>query len=267
MAKLKLAVIGKDVSKSLSPQMHSFIAKQSGNVIEYEKISVAEPEFEDKADKILKEYDGFNVTIPYKIKIMEKLDYVSGDAKVFGAVNCVLSKDKSGYNTDGQGFMLMLKNENINVIGKKVLVLGAGGAGRSVAKKLYDEGASVFIYDRRYENAKAVSQEFNLTALREIKTDSYFLIVNATGVGMHDTEGISPVGLDLLNLCEVAVDLIYTPKKSKFLSLAEKCGKKIINGEAMLFYQAYFAECIYFNTEPDFVQAKLLFDKFREETL
>lgn len=267
MAKLKLAVIGKDVSKSLSPQMHNFIAEHIGNDIEYEKISVAEHEFEDTADKILREYDGFNVTIPYKLKIMKKLNSVSGDAKVFGAVNCVLSKDKSGYNTDGQGFMLMLKNEDISVCGKRVLVLGAGGAGRSVSKKLYDEGASVFVYDRRYENAKAVAQEFNLTALREIKPESYFLIVNATGVGMHDTEGISPVGLDLLNLCEVAVDLIYTPKKSKFLSLAEKCGKKIINGEAMLFYQAYFAECIYFNTEPDFVQAKLLFDKFREETL
>ena len=81
---------------------------------------------------------------------------------------------------------------------------------------------------------------------------------------MHKTEGLSPVGEGLLKQCEVAVDLIYVPAKSAFLEIAEKAGKKIINGMAMLFYQAYYSECIYFGLTPDDKQAKNLFNEFME---
>ena len=199
---------------------------------------------------------------------MPHLKDVRGDAQVFGAVNTVRTHDRVGDNTDGLGFALMLKNNGVEVKGKEVLLLGAGGAGRSVAKKLADAGATVCVYDRNADNSQALAKEFcGVFALDEIKTKPYFAIINATGVGMHKTEGVSPVGGDILSLCYVAVDLIYTPKKSRFLELAEKSGKKIINGEAMLFYQAYFSECIYFNLQPDENQAKHLFEKYVEENL
>ena len=259
MKTLNLAVIGKDVSKSTSPEIHNFIASNMGKSINYTRISIPENEFEDRIEGLFKELDGFNVTIPFKLSIIPHLNNIDGDAKVFGAVNTVKTADRTGGNTDGLGFALMLKNNGVNVNGKGVLVLGAGGAGRSVAKKLLDAGADVSVFDTRYESCNAVAQEFRgITALDKIEKKPYFAIINATGIGMHKTEGISPVGEELLGQCEVAIDLIYTPKKSKFLQIAENLGKKIINGEAMLFYQAYYSDCIYFGLQPDEEQAKRL---------
>ena len=262
----KLAVIGKDVSKSLSPDIHKFIAKHTDNNLEYDKVSIPESDFENFAERLFEEYDGFNVTIPYKLSIMPYLEKIEGDAKTFGAVNTVRVGDMSGHNTDGLGFMLMLTNNGVEVKNKKILLLGAGGAGRSVAKKLSDAGATVFVYDTLYESAKRVEAEFQgVKAIEKIDCKPYYAIINATGIGMHKTEGISPVDDVLIDLCEVAVDLIYTPKKSEFLRIAENCGKKIINGEAMLFYQAYYSQCIFFEKPADEIQAKELFIKFTEE--
>lgn len=264
----KLAVIGKDVSESLSPGIHKFIAKHTGNRLEYDRISIPESEFEKNTAKLFEEYDGFNVTIPYKLGIMPYLRKIEGDGKAFGAVNTVRVADMSGHNTDGVGFMLMLKNNGVAVKGKNILLLGAGGAGRSVAKKLADNGAKVFVYDIRRENAEKLASGFSgVTAIGNIDKKPYYAVINATGIGMHTTEGISPVGSDALDLCEVAVDLIYKPEKSEFLRLAESCGKRIINGGAMLFYQAYYAQCIFFEKSADGAEAKYLYSKFSEETL
>lgn len=265
MKTLNLAVIGKDVSGSLSPEMHAFIAQRMGNNVSYKKISVPEEEFESSVDGLFKTLDGFNVTIPYKLSVIPHLEKIADDAEVFGAVNTVKTDVKTGFNTDGMGFALMLKNNGVDVFGKSVLLLGAGGAGRSVAKKLTEAGAFVDIYDVNKRNSRAVAKEFEgVCALDEIAVKPYFLIVNATGIGMHKTEGISPADKDLISRCAVAVDLIYTPKKSRFLEIAESLNKKIINGAAMLFYQAYYAECIFFGVEADEGEAKKLFEEYKE---
>ena len=261
MNKLRLAVIGKDVSKSISPEIHSFIAKREGHNIKYEKLSIPEAQFEDNIDEIFAAFDGFNVTIPYKLSIIPHLEKLKGDAEIFGAVNTVLSKSREGYNTDGLGFCMMLENNGVEVENKSVLLLGAGGAGRSVAKKLIDGGAKLSVYDRAEDSAKKLEKEFSkISALDKIEIKPYDIIVNATGVGMHKTEG-------LINVCGAAVDLIYTPKTSKFLEIARSLGKKTINGEGMLFYQAYFSECIYFGTRPDACTAKKYFEEFSKENI
>ncbi len=265
MESLKLAVIGKDVSQSDSPRIHSFIAAATGRKVDYVALSVSETEFEERICGLFCGLDGFNVTIPYKISVIPYLVRLQGDAQIFGAVNTVKTSDKSGYNTDGSGFALMLKNGGADVKDKKVLLLGAGGAGRSAAKKLSDGGAQVFIYDKSYEKARGVAAEFKaVTALRDLSAARYYAIINATGVGMHDTEGVSPVDGSLTELCDTAVDLIYRPRQSKFLRIAANYGKKTINGEAMLFYQAYFSQCIYFGISPDEDEAKRLFAKYKE---
>ena len=261
---LKLAVIGKDVSKSDSGRMHTFILRGLGCDCSYELMSFSAEDFDTNAKKLLAEYDAFNVTIPYKLDIIPYLERTEGDAVTFGAVNTV--KGGIGYNTDGAGFSLMLKNNGIDPAGRKVLVLGAGGAGRSVVKKLLDAGAEVYLYDLKKENAREVCREFAGAKLLEKVTPSpYYAIVNVTGVGMHKTEGLSPVGGDVLAECEVAVDLIYYPRKSEFLRIAESLGKKIVNGEGMLFYQAYYADCIYLGRAPSDAEAKTLFEKYQEE--
>ena len=79
---------------------------------------------------------------------------------------------------------------------------------------------------------------------------------------MHDTVGISPVGAELLASCEVAIDLIYEPETSEFLKIAKGLGKKTVNGQAMLFYQAYYAECIYLDLQPNAEVAKALFEEY-----
>lgn len=263
---LKLAVIGKDVSKSTSPQIHGFIAKELGLEISYEKISIPEDEFENKIANLLKTYDGLNVTIPYKLSIIPHLKGIEGDALSFGAVNTVVTSTLKGYNTDGMGFMQMLENNGVEVNGESVLLLGAGGAGRSVAKKLLDAGANVEIYDKNTANALAVAAEFKgVTVLDEVTAKPRKLIINATGVGMHKTEGVSPVHAEILEKCDTAVDLIYEPAKSEFLRIAEALGKKIINGRAMLFYQAYYSECYYFNVTPSPATAAKLFEKYLKE--
>lgn len=265
MNELRLAVIGKDVSNSISPEIHKFIAARMGNEVCYEKISVPESEFDLRIGNIFEAYDGLNVTVPYKLSVSRHLKKIEGDGKIFGSVNTVTTRNLCGNNTDGIGFSLMLENENIEVKGKEVLVLGAGGAGRSVSKKLLDGGAKVSVYDKIYTRSCDLLHEFSgLIAIKKLEIKPYYLIVNATGAGMHESEGQSPVDGDLLGMCEVAVDLIYLPEKSKFLQIAESLGKKIINGLGMLFYQAYYSECIFFGLKPDKLQAKQLFKEYQK---
>ncbi|MCD8308008.1 MAG: shikimate dehydrogenase [Clostridia bacterium] len=262
---LKLAVIGKDVSKSLSPPMHIFIAEHMGNSITYDKVSIPEPEFEGSIESVFAAYDGFNVTIPFKLSIIPRLTGILGDAPVYGAVNTVVSSTREGYNTDGQGFEMMVLNNGVDVNGRKVLLLGCGGAGRSVCKKLIDAGAEMYVYDKFPQSSAKVAAEFVATKVDEVQPAPYYLIINATGIGMHTSEGKSPVPEAVIQGCEVALDLIYTPAESEFLRLARVNGKKTINGRAMLFYQAYFSECIYFNVAPDAAEAKRLFELFEPE--
>lgn len=262
---LKLAVIGKDVSKSLSPKMHTFILNRLDCECSYDAVSIPEDEFNEKIGGILSDYDGVNVTIPYKLSVMERLKSVEGDAAVFGSVNTVKTADLSGYNTDGAGFMLMLENAGVSAAGKSVLVLGAGGVGRTVIKKLVLSGASVSAYELFADRVKELYDEFpRFTPLYSIENKPYDIIINCTGVGMHKTEGISPVEEDLIKLCGAAVDLIYVPAQSEFLRLAAKNGKKTINGDSMLFYQAYYSDSIYLGFTPDSKTAEALYKEYKK---
>lgn len=257
-----MAVVGKDVSKSLSPLMHTFILNKLNVSCEYDKVSIDIDNFDKEFSKVLEEYDTLNVTIPYKLSCIPYLKEIKDDAKIFGSVNTIDSRIKIGYNTDGMGFMLMLENEGIEVLNKNVLVLGSGGVGRSVIKKLIDAKANVFAYDLNQEGLMNVYNEFpEFTPLTIIENKPYDIIINCTGVGMHKTEGISPVSKELIQLSNSCVDLIYEPKESEFLRLARISGKKICNGEAMLFYQAYYADCYFLGLNKN---AKLAYELFIE---
>ena len=270
---LKLAVIGKDVSQSLSPRMHTFILGELGENCTYDKVSISSDDFAARAEQLFETYDAFNVTIPFKTDIKPYLSKIKGDAVSFGAVNTVLSKTREGYNTDGYGFLLMLENEGIELKEKKVLVLGAGGAGRSCIKKLMDADAHVYAYEQSMARLEEVYREFGgFKPLERVPLEPFDIIMNCTGIGMHDTVGKtpdvrfedreSPAFQDLLKLCETAVDLIYVPAESEFLRIARLFGKKTVNGEAMLFYQAYMADCIFLSKEPNAEEAKRLFIKY-----
>ncbi len=261
---IRLGLIGKDVSKSVSPKIHAFILEGFGYTCEYEKISVDGAGFDGAVRRLLGDYDGFNVTIPYKRDIMEYLDGVEGDAFDFGAVNTVVTSSRKGYNTDGMGFMLMLRAAGVEVRGKKALVLGVGGAGRSAAAALKRAGARVYGYRRNRAKLEEVCAQIGVTPVDDPEAGGYDILVNATGVGMHDKEGLSPVGVAAFIGGEVAIDMIYHPKQSRFLRLAEEQGLQTLNGEPMLFYQAYFADCLFLGLTPDDKQATALYKRYQK---
>lgn len=275
---MRLAVIGKDVSKSDSPAIHDFLMRRHFLAeCTYEKVSIPPEEFSLRAEELFSRYDGFNVTIPFKGEIIPFLKELEGDAKTFGAVNTVVSKTRTGYNTDGYGFMLMLQNAGVSVKGKSVLVLGAGGAGRSCIKKLLDGGAKVSAFERDGARLQSVYREFGgFNPCGEVPEQSFDVILNCTGVGMHNTEGLLPsvrytggetdTAERLLACCAFAADLIYTPAESEFLRVARSYGKPTLNGAAMLFYQAYMADCIYLSRPSDAEEAGRLWKEYREET-
>lgn len=270
---LKLAVIGKDVSKSLSPAMHAFLLGKMGAAHTYEAVSIPPAQFADCAPALFSRFDAFNVTIPFKADIMPFLGSIEGDARTFGAVNTVVSRTRTGYNTDGLGFLLMLENAGLDIKGRTALVLGAGGAGRSCIYKLAQAGAAVFAYERSAGRLDAVHAELGgFVPLRTVEPASYDLIVNCTGIGMHDTVGKTPsvrtargevpVGEELLSRCGAAVDLIYEPAQSEFLRIAASLGKKTVNGNAMLFYQAYYSDCIYLERALSAAEAKTFYEQY-----
>ena len=260
--KLHLALVGKDVSKSPSERVHKFILNEWGMACEYENFSIPQTDFDSVMRRLMGDFDGFNVTIPYKRDVMGYLDEVTGDALDCGAVNTVVTATAKGYNTDGVGFLLMLRTADIAVEGKKVLILGGGGAGRSSAAVLKKAGAQVFVYQRRKEKLDELCRELGVTAAVNPEAGGYDILVNCTGVGMHDTEGLSPVSQKAFEGAEYAVDLIYKPAESEFLRLAKWQGVKTLNGAAMLFYQAYFADCLYTDRVPNDEEAKTLYKKF-----
>ena len=260
--KIRLGLIGKDVSKSLSERMHRFILQEMGVECDYERFSITPRELDDVIWRLMGDFDGFNITIPYKRDIFEYLDDIDADAVACGAVNTVVSATKCGYNTDGAGFLLMLATKGIQVKDKSVLILGFGGAGRSAAVALKNAGATVFAYRRNQIELKEACAQIGVTPTENPEKGGYDIIVNTTGVGMHDSVGVSPVSEKAFDGVKVAVDMIYEPKKSEFLRLAESKGLQICNGDSMLFYQAYYADCIYLQQKQSEREAKALYKKY-----
>ncbi len=262
---LRLGLIGKDVSKSDSPAIHRFILKELGYGCYYEKVSADGEKFDGEIRRLLGDFDGFNVTIPFKRNIMEYLDGVVGDAFAFGAVNTVVSATRKGYNTDGVGFLMMTRLAGISVSGKKLLVLGGGGAGRSTAAALKKAGATVYMYQRSREKLEETCAQLSLLPAETPEGGGYDILVNATGVGMHDSEGLSPVSQSAFDGAKAAIDLIYRPRQSEFLRLAENRGLQTLNGEAMLFYQAYYADCLFLGREANDGEAETLYQKYQRK--
>ncbi len=263
--KLKIALVGKDVSKSTSHLIHAFILKELGYACAYEKFSVSPSEFDGAMRRLLGDFDGFNVTIPYKRDVMEYLDGVEGDAFDFGAVNTVVSATRVGYNTDGVGFLLMLRLAGVQTEGKKVLVLGGGGAGRSSAAALKKSGAAVYMYQRNRAHLEETCGELKITPVVDPEIGGFDLLVNATGVGMHESEGYSPVTAKAFAGAKAAIDLIYHPAETEFLRQARERGLQTVNGAAMLFYQAYYADCLFLGVEPKEAQAKEFYERYKKQ--
>lgn len=221
---MKCGLLGGKLGHSYSPQIHSHLGNYSYALFE------KQPE---ELEAFLKDGDftGLNVTIPYKKAVMEHCAELSPRAKALGAVNTIVRrKDGSliGHNTDYFGFETLLKASKLDVFGKKVLVLGSGGASNTAVAVLREQGARVVIVSRSGEN------NYNNLHLHGDAS----VIVNTTPVGMYPNVGVSPVDLDGFPRLEGVLDVVYNPARTQLLLDAQARGLVAENGLLMLVAQA-----------------------------
>lgn len=259
---MKLALVGRDVSRSLSGEMHTFILNEWGIPCQYENVSTEADAFDKHVVRLLGTVDGFNVTVPYKLDVKRHLAEFVDSADSFGAVNTVVCAGKRGYNTDGIGFLRMLEYAEIEVKERSVLVLGAGGAARAVIATLIHAGAIVTVHNRTTKRAYELQKELGGFAVSEDGLGKYDVVVNTTSAGMGAQIGVLPCALQTAQQAGALVDIVYRPSKTAFLQVADGTGARTVNGLAMLFFQAYYADCIYLDKTPDQAEAFDFYDKY-----
>lgn len=234
--KIRAGLIGGKLSHSFSPRIHAAFADYP-----YDLIELKEEEIGDFLQK--GEYDALNVTIPYKKTVMPFLTEISPEAMRIGAVNTILRRQDgslAGYNTDYAGFSDLVLDCGVPFFGKKVLVLGSGGASRTAVTVAADMGArEVVVISRNGENNY---ENIGRHAEAEI-------LVNATPVGMYPNNGISPVSLDSFPKSEAVFDMIYNPARTELLLQAEARGIPYRNGLLMLVSQARRAVELFLSTK------------------
>lgn len=246
MTKL-FGLIGEKLKHSFSPAIHSIIFKQLDIDGHYQLFEVDKEDL-NSAVYGLKAIDakGVNVTIPYKIDTMEYLDIISDEAEKIGAVNTICFKNKRtiGYNTDYFGFGIMMNKFDIDVEKKRAVILGTGGAAKSVLQYLLDKNIGDITFVSRDVSAKKESfMDYRIITYDDIKNLSrQDIIINATPCGMYPDTNDSPMKIDDMSNFNIAVDLIYNPIETLFLKHAKDRGLKAVNGLYMLVGQAVKAE-------------------------
>ena len=221
---MQYGLLGRKLGHSYSPRIHASLGEYDYALFEKEPEELAE--FLAHGD-----FTGINVTIPYKKAVMDHLDELSPRAAKLGSVNTVVRRADGtliGHNTDYFGFERMVHHSGLTVAGKKVLVLGSGGASNTVVAVLEALGARVVVISRSGENNYG-----NL----HLHADAS-IIVNTTPVGMYPNTGLSPLSLDGFPTLEGVLDIVFNPARTQILLDAEKRGLAAVNGLLMLVSQA-----------------------------
>lgn len=251
-------LLGSPVEHSISPAMHNEAFKQLDLDYRYLAFDVKIEELEMVANGLrAMGARGFNLTMPHKNAMFSLCDKVSPAAKIIGAVNTIVIENGQyiGHTTDGIGYMRALKDDGIDVIGKKITILGAGGAATSIFVQAALDGVkeiSIFsrrspFFDRAEEIIKVLHQETSCkiklfdfsddTVLKREISESA-LLINGTSVGMSpNTEASLINDLSFFHKDLIVSDVIYEPRETKLLQLAKEAGCKTQNGLYMLLYQ------------------------------
>ena len=247
-------IIGDPIGHTMSPLMHNAAFTRMGIDYLYVPFRVKKEELGQAiAGMRALNIRGLNVTIPHKVVIMPLLDKLDGLAERIGAVNTVVNDDGvlTGYNSDASGFLQALRAGGVEPAGKKVVVLGAGGASRAISFTLAERGAHLVILNRQLEFAWAeeLAGQISQASEREVaalKLDEENLssvlagadvLVNATSVGMSPDIHETPVPGKLLKPGLVVFDIVYNPLKTRLLEEAEAAGAKTISGLDMFVWQ------------------------------
>lgn len=229
-------IIGNPVRHSLSPIIHNGAFRRMGLNAVYLAFEVKD--LEEAIDGIRGlEIRGVSVTIPFKTEVISLLDKVEGVAGQIEAVNTIINKGGKliGYNTDWHGALEALE-EKVDLKGKRVVLIGAGGAARAIGFALKMRDCEIIISNRTSDQAAGLSKELMcdhqpLSSIGGLKAD---VIINATSVGMHPYDEESPLPKKVLNKGMTVMDIVYRPLQTKLLREAEEAGCLTINGLEML---------------------------------
>lgn len=259
-------LIGKPVSKSLSPIIHNNIFKELKEERAYLTFTIEKENLKATIDGFkAMNIQGFNVTIPYKKEVIHYLDGLSREAKIIGAVNTVKNENGKliGYNTDGPGFIKTFHDNKIEVKNKNVLLLGSGGAAYGIAISLVEEKVNkIYISNRNLDNAKVLQNRINVIdkniltkvgslSLDNIDKKNIDVIINTTSIGMYPMEKMSPIELNGFSKDVIIYDIVYKPKDTKLIKDGLEKGYKTFGGVSMLLNQAILSQEIWLNKKID----------------
>ncbi len=241
------------VEHSLSPMMHNFYAGQMGIDFAYVPFKVLEQSVgEAVRGAYVLNLAGMNVTVPHKQRVIPYLKELDEAAEAIGAVNTLVRVEGGykGYNTDAPGLLRTMTEAGMEIEGRDCLLIGAGGAAKAAAFLLGSQGAaSVIVLNRNPKRAGKLSEEMNRRFGRAFMTamaladygkvpDRPYLAVQTTSVGMDPDTGHAPVeDRGFYRNIPWAMEIIYTPAKTRFMSLVEEAGGRAVNGLDMLLYQ------------------------------
>lgn len=266
-----VALIGSPVEHSKSPAIHNLSFEKIGCDAAYVCLEV-KPEDCETALAGMKHMGGFagaNVTMPCKQAVIPFMDELSDSAELIGAVNCIKIDDGKaiGHNTDGMGFMEMLRQEGVTIEGSTFTLTGPGGAGSAILVQAALDGAKeIFVFARggghSYKDAEEripriierTGCKITLHKLEDLEDyreciAASDVFINATNVGMGEGNTDTPLPAEFIKEGLVVSDTIYFPAKTQLLLDAEAKGCKAINGEGMLLYQAAVGEKIWFDVD------------------
>jgi shikimate dehydrogenase len=249
-------LIGDPVAHSVSPGMQNAVFTALGLDFIYIPFKVDKDHVPDaiKGMKAL-HLRGLNVTIPHKVSVMHYLDKIDSLAQKIGAVNTIVNDDGilTGYNTDAEGFIRPLLDRKIPLTGKKVLIIGAGGAARAVSFALMEQKAQIIIINRSLEKATELAQQLNSYFLTTITAfalnqenlvkilPSVEMLVNTTSIGMENDPEKTPIPGRLLTKNLIVYDIVYNPLQTRLLKEAGIAGAITIPGIEMLAWQGALA--------------------------
>ena len=258
----RYAVMGNPVAHSKSPAIHKLFAHQFGHNIEYTALWVDTDGFAEAVGQFRAEGGkGFNVTVPFKLEAFKLADNLSERAKLAGAVNTIRFEPDGkifGDNTDGTGLVHDLtKNLNVHLRGKKILVLGAGGAVRGVLGPLLKQNPAVLVIaNRTVSKAKELAKSFapfgkvEAVGYDELIGKRFDIVINGTSASLKGEMPPLPVNLFANNA--VAYDLMYGDKPTPFLEWAMLHGAETVSdGLGMLVEQAAESFFLWRGKRPD----------------
>lgn len=261
-------LIGDPITRSPGHIIHNFVLGRLGRNAVYVKINVKPDELHAflEAAKTL-DFRGMSVTMPLKEVVLRELSEASEDAGNIGAINTLLFSHQqiSGINTDGVGALNAIE-EYFSVKGKRLVILGAGGAAKAVAWEAKQRGAELVILNRTLEKARSLAQDLDcafgeLGDFSSVATVGYDVLIDCTSLGMSSEKGSFPIDCSHMLSRRLVMDIIPGNQGSVFLEAAQKKDCQIIRGHQMLKHQAIKQAVAWYGDEVDEPRLKQLFEE------